>query len=554
MITKEHKEFQERMRLVLAAFAQELPHRISEIESLWQKLRSEWDSKALQEMHRSVHHLVSNGKTFGYPELSTEARALEKILKSLLQVTTPLDDSQSNRILQQIDALKRISIEQESKQTQDAASSAHDESALLPHGQASSLIYVVEADTEAAQELALQLRYYGYEVEVFNHLDKFRTAVQLRPDAIILMDVEFPEDEMGGILIMEQIQKELTQPARVIFISTHDAMGYRLGAVRAGGVAYFTKPINSTELIDQLDLITASQIQEPFRVLIVDDSQTILAYHAAILEQAGMLVKTVVEPLKLLGALNDFNPDLILMDLYMPGCNGVELARVIRQIDGFLSTPIVYLSSENDFNTQAEAMSLCGDDFLVKPIGAGHLVSAVTTRATRARFLRSLMIHDGLTGLLNHTAIKEELAREVIRSSRLNSPLSLAMVDIDFFKKVNDTYGHAAGDRVLKSLARLLKQRLRETDIVGRYGGEEFAVIMNDTDAASAAKVIDEIRTVFSRLLHLSHDEEFSVNFSCGIADLAHFSDAVSLSEAADKALYQAKQRGRNKVIVNAGD
>ncbi|OQW83657.1 MAG: diguanylate cyclase [Proteobacteria bacterium ST_bin16] len=554
MITKEHKEFQERMRLVLAAFAQELPHRISEIESLWQKLRSEWDSKALQEMHRSVHHLVSNGKTFGYPELSVEARALEKILKSMLQVTTPLDDSQSSRILQQIDALKRISIEQESKQTQDAASPVHDESALLPHGQTSSLIYVVEADTEAAQELALQLRYYGYEVEVFNHLDKFRAAVQHRPDAIILMDVEFPEDEMGGILVMEQIQKQLEQPVRVIFISTHDAMTYRLGAVRAGGVAYFTKPINSTELIDQLDLITASQIQEPFRVLIVDDSQTILAYHATILEQAGMLVKTVGEPLKLLGALNDFNPDLILMDLYMPGCNGVELARVIRQIDGFLSTPIVYLSSENDFNTQAEAMSLCGDDFLVKPIGAGHLVSAVTTRATRARFLRSMMIHDGLTGLLNHTAIKEELAREVIRSSRLSSPLSLAMVDIDFFKKVNDTYGHAAGDRVLKSLARLLKQRLRETDIVGRYGGEEFAVIMNDTDAASAAKVIDEIRTVFSRLLHLSHDEEFSVNFSCGIADLAHFSDAVSLSEAADKALYQAKQRGRNKVIVNAGD
>ncbi|MXS82966.1 diguanylate cyclase [Nitrosomonas oligotropha] len=554
MITKEHKEFQERMRLVLAAFAQELPHRINEIESLWQKLRSEWDSKALQEMHRSVHHLVSNGKTFGYPELSIEARALEKILKSMLQVSTPLDDSQSSRILQQIDALKRISIAQESKQTEDAASQAHDENALLPNAQTSSLIYVVEADTEAAQELALQLRYYGYEVEVFNHLDKFRAAVQHRPDAIILMDVEFPEDEMGGILIMEQIQKELEQPARVIFISTHDAMAYRLGAVRAGGVAYFTKPINSTELIDQLDLITASQIQEPFRVLIVDDSQTILAYHATILEQAGMLVKTVVEPLKLLGALNDFNPDLILMDLYMPGCNGVELARVIRQIDGFLSTPIVYLSSENDFNTQAEAMSLCGDDFLVKPIGAGHLVSAVTTRATRARFLRSLMIHDGLTGLLNHTAIKEELAREVIRSSRLSSPLSLAMVDIDFFKKVNDTYGHAAGDRVLKSLARLLKQRLRETDIVGRYGGEEFAVIMNDTDAASAAKVIDEIRTVFSRLLHLSHDEEFSVNFSCGIADLAHFPDAVSLSEAADKALYQAKQRGRNKVIVNAGD
>ena len=519
MITKEHKEFQERMRLLLAAFAQELPQRISEIAALWNKLRVEWDTKALQEMHRSVHHLVSNGKTFGYPELSAEARALEQTLKRMLAETIPADDALADHILQQIDTLKRVSNEQGSLAAENA-SLKHDENALLPDAAACNLIFVVEADTEAAQELALQLRYYGYEVEVFNHLDKFRTAIQQRPHAIILMDIEFPEDEMGGIAVMEQIQKELACPARVIFISTHDDMAYRLGAVRTGGVAYFTKPINSSELIDQLDLITASQIQDPFRVLIVDDSPTILSYHATILEQAGMLVKTVAEPLKLLGALNDFNPDLILMDLYMPGCNGVELARVIRQIDGFLSTPIVYLSSENDFNTQAEAMSLCGDDFLVKPIDAAHLVSAVTMRATRARFLRSLMIHDGLTGLLNHTAIKEELAREVIRSSRLNSPLSLAMVDIDFFKKVNDTYGHAAGDRVLKSLARLLKQRLRETDIVGRYGGEEFAVIMNDTDAASAAKVIDEIRTVFSRLLHLSHDKEFSVNFSRGIADL----------------------------------
>jgi len=128
------------------------------------------------------------------------------------------------------------------------------------------------------------------------------------------------------------------------------------------------------------------------------------------------------------------------------------------------------------------------------------------------------------------------------------------MVDIDFIKKVNDLHGHAAGDRVIKSLARLLKQRLRGTDTVGRYGGEEFAVIMNDTDATSAAKVIDEIRHVFSRLLHLSQDEEFSVSFSCGIADLEHFPDAAKLSEAAEQALFHAKQRGRNKVVVNSGD
>lgn len=542
------------MHVLLALFAQELPDRINEIEAIWNKLQLEWEMSALQELHRSVHNLVSNGKTFGHPELSIEASALEQILKSLMQREITVDTLQSARILQQILELKKISVEKAPVLTKDTVSVIAGEHVFLPNPHASNLIFVVADDAEAAQELALQLRYYGYEVEVFNHLDRFRVAAQHNPNAIILMDVEFPEDKMGGIRVMEEIQRDLTQPARVIFISVHDDMAYRLGAVRAGSVAYFTKPINSTELIDQLDLITASQIQEPFRVLIVDDSPTVLAYHAAILEQAEMLVKAVSEPMKLLEILSDFNPDLILMDLYMPGCNGVELARVIRQMDGFLSIPIVYLSTENDFNTQHEAMSLRGDDFLVKPIDPAHLVSAITSRVTRARSLRSLMIHDGLTGLLNHTAIKEELAREVVRSSRLNSPLSFALVDVDFFKKVNDAYGHAAGDRVIKSLARLLKQRLRETDIVGRYGGEEFAVIMNDTDATSAAKVIDEIRNVFSRLLHLSHDEEFSANFSCGIADLAHFSDAASLSEAADKALNQAKQRGRNKVVVNTDD
>ena len=542
------------MRLLSASFAQELPAKMSEIEALWSKLRIEGDMKTLQELHRFVHNLISNGEALGYPELGVEACELEQLLKSLIQKDILLDTAQSDEILQHINELKKILVEQEFGLTKNTTPAVLDKSALLAGTHASNSIFVVEEDTEAAQELALQLRYYGYEVEVFNRLDdRFRTAVQHKPDVIILMGVEFADDQMGGIHMMEDIQRELVRPARVIYISVHDEMSFRLGAVRAGSIAYFTKPINSTELIDRLDQITASQIQEPFRILIVNDNPTILAYYTAILEQAEMLVKTISEPMKLLEILSDFNPDLILMDLYMPGCSGIELTRVIRQMDNFLSISIVYLATKNDFNTQSEAMSLRGDDFLIEPIDSTHLVAVVTSRVTRARSLRSLM-HCGLTGLLNHTAIKEELSREIARSSRLNSSLSFAVLDIDYFKKINNTYGHAAGDRVIKSLARLLKQRLRETDVIGRYGGEEFAVIMNDTDAMSAAKVIDEIRNVFSRLLHLSYYEEFAVNFSAGIADLAHFPDAARLSEAADKALSQAKQRGRNRVVVNTGD
>ena len=161
---------------------------------------------------------------------------------------------------------------------------------------------------------------------------------------------------------------------------------------------------------------------------------------------------------------------------------------------------------------------------------------------------------DGLTGLVNRKGFDLALAACLTAAETSTHGTCALIADIDHFKRVNDTFGHLYGDEVLLLLANLMRRSFRRSDLLFRYGGEEFAVILNDTDAISAAKVIDEIRNVFSRLLHLSQDDEFSVSFSCGIADLAHFSDATSLSEAAEKALYQAKQRGRNKVVVNAGD
>ncbi|PTN11530.1 diguanylate cyclase [Nitrosomonas aestuarii] len=544
-------DFQEKMHQLADAFIKELPEKAEDIETMWQQLQNDWNVETLQIVHRKVHGLVGSSRTFGFEELSQIADTLEQALKILLQNKASVDEPQSNEIHLQLQALNQWAHKPKNEHTQiivEKLNSSH------PDSDEVCRIFVVDDDQEAAQELALQLSYYGYEVEAFGQLDKFRAAIKEDPNAIVLMNVEFSDDPMAGVRIMKEIKQEMTDPLQVMFISPNDDLATRLEAVRAGGVAYLTKPINSAELIDQLDSFAVPQTQEPFRVLIIDDSTTVLEYHAAVLELSGMVVRAVEKTDAVMKTLLEFNPDLILIDVYMPECSGIELAKVIRQIDGLLSVPIVYLSSENDFNTQLEAMCLAGDDFLVKPIDPKRLVSAVTMRVRRARLLRGLMVRDGLTGLFNHTAIKEQLGREIVRSNRLKTPLSFAMIDVDFFKKVNDTYGHAAGDRVLKSLARLLKQRLRGTDIVGRYGGEEFAVIMTDTNAPEAAKVIDEIRKVFSRLLHMSDNREFKVTFSCGIADIKHFPDVKSVSEAADKALHDAKRKGRNQVTTNADD
>nr|MCH9638626.1 response regulator [Betaproteobacteria bacterium] len=332
-------EFQEKMLALAESFAEKLPEKTHEIESLWKQLQIEWDAETLRTLHRLVHGLTGSGKTFGYPQISVIARSLEQTLKSLVQENLIADEELSAEIQQQVHELKIIS--SGSKPQFDHKSIFVPNKDSISHTSTSKQIFVVDDDAEAAEELVLQLSYYGYEVEAFHQLKEFRKAIDVTPNATVLMQVEFPEDKMAGIKAMQEIQKNREWPIQVIFISAYDDLSLRLGAVCAGSLAYFTKPINSTELIDQLDSLTVPQEQESFRVLIVDNSQTVLSYHAAILEQAGMTVKTVQNPMVLMEVLLEFAPDIVLMDIYMPNCSGIDLAKVIRQLGNFVSIPIV---------------------------------------------------------------------------------------------------------------------------------------------------------------------------------------------------------------------
>ncbi|MDX8399788.1 MAG: diguanylate cyclase, partial [Gallionellaceae bacterium] len=344
------------------------------------------------------------------------------------------------------------------------------------------------------------------------------------------------------------------KPIPVIYITQHSEFNSKLAAVRAGCNGYFTKPVDVRLMVDYLDKLLSAddESENPFRILIVEDMLSIAQVNANILQEVGMKTHIVTEPALALQELQDFNPELILMDMYMPLCSGSELAQVIRLHPEFVSIPIVYLSVERDLLKQLGAMSQGGDDFLTKPIDPNHLISSVSIRAKRYRDIRSHIIRDGLTGLLNHSRIKEELDAELTRSAREGKPLAFAMIDLDHFKSVNDTYGHPVGDRVLKSLSRLLKDRLRKTDRVGRYGGEEFAVILPNAGREQAIMLMDNIREVFSQDVHLADDGRgFFVTFSCGIVCYQSGGEHINIVKLADDALYQAKHEGRNRIVAS---
>ena len=396
----------------------------------------------------------------------------------------------------------------------------------------------------------------GYPVIVVDSVPALAKLLAPGALAIVLLDVG---REMVSAYMSADFQ-QLRQQAEIklLVISLRGNFESRLRAVRAGASAYFVRPIDIVSIGAHIESSLRHRERTSYRVLLVGDQSE----RASALRAAGMEVERLHKPVELFNQLVEFHAELILIDLDLPECNGLDFTRLIRQDSLYQDIPIICLgAAEVKADTEAEAeappqqaqiMASGADDFLSRSISNEQLLLMLTSRAERYRALRSLIMRDSLTGLYNHAAIKDYLAREMALIERHAAPFSMAMIDLDFFKKVNDTYGHPAGDQVIRGLSRMLQQRLRRGDLIGRYGGEEFVVLMPATVAEDAVAVLTAIGIDFARLTHVADGVSFYATFSAGVAEARGHADADSLLQAADAALYQAKHAGRNRVIAVA--
>lgn len=540
----------ERLQALRAEFTAGLPARVASIRAAAEDLEQE-PRRVLGPdgtLRRLVHNLAGAGGTFGHQQLGLEARRLEAAIIALGE-KEDLATGDFRVIEGHFDALERlIGIAPDEALHERGAPGSPTAAGTHPQGDHPTLIYILDDERLLAEEINQQLQHFGYECRTCYSPDALRDAFDQARPAAVVADIRFSEGPLAGPQVMAELQMASEDPVPTVFISVSVDWQARLAAARAGGRAYLTKPVDMTTLVAELDHLTGRLQESPFRVLLLDDDPLLARHYAAILQNGGMEPLIVQEPARILDRLASFNPDLLLLDLYMPSCSGLEVARVVRQTATYTHLPIVFLSSEHSRDEQLVALKEGGDDFLEKPVRPGHLVNAVAARARRFRALRALMNRDSLTGLLNHTNLKEALEREVSLSHRRRRTLTFAMLDLDHFKSVNDSYGHPVGDRVIKGLSRLLVQRLRKGDVIGRYGGEEFAIILPETDLEHASQVVDELRAEFATLSHQHAQGTFSATFSAGLATLGPDSRMETLLAAADAALYEAKRRGRNQV------
>jgi two-component system cell cycle response regulator len=304
------------------------------------------------------------------------------------------------------------------------------------------------------------------------------------------------------------------------------------------------------------------------RILVVDDNPDNLEIISVRLSSRGFHIETATNGQEALERVRQAPPHLILLDVMMPLLDGYEVSRQIKNDEGLPYIPIILVTARDSTQDKVEGLDAGADDYLTKPINFPELEARVRSMLRIKRLqdeldqknrelevankrLRKLSITDGLTELFNHRHVHELLHEEFERSKRSGEAMAVAMMDLDRFKQVNDTYGHPTGDVILYETAHILKETAREIDMVGRYGGEEFIVILPGTDEEAAQQFAERVRGRVEEHVYQDEAAEVRMTVSGGVASFLPSAneDPDTLIKRADEALYNAKESGRNRVI-----
>jgi len=539
------------MKALREQFVKGAPDRLEKLRRSLDALEHEPASPdRLKEVLRHFHTLAGSGTTFGFPVVSELARQGEESCgaRSKKGGALPADLEGWRDLVEAIEEQLFLA----------PAPAPRDEltepPAEEPEAEPPRLsILVVEGDLELAEEVRRHLTPEGLTLSFTTTREAALAALEREtPDALVV-DVNLPDG--SGYDVVRQLRRSPRGDESTAIVLSSATAGFldKVEAIHAGADATFEKPVDWEQLLRRLQILLEGARKEPPRVLSMEDDPNQAAFLRAVLVSGGYQVLICDDPSRFESDLISFKPDLVLMDVVLPGVSGVDLVRFVRQDERYATLPVLFLTTRSQSNAKIETLRAGGDDHLLKPVTPAFLLSTVAARVERARFLRGLLERDGLTRLLTHTAFFERArALHAIVQRSPKKQVTLVMIDLDDFKTVNDRYGHPTGDRVLAALASHMRRHLRQSDTLGRYGGEEFALLLEDLSEDEATRLVTRLLEEFRVLEHRAPDgTTFTTTFSAGVSLVdASRQSLEAWRQAADDALYSAKGAGKNRVVT----
>lgn len=520
--------------------------------TLWANARKQKSLVLLEPFRYEVNALATSVAKFAlYP--------LKNILSDITQAcTTILSEAKSfSQIAPDIDALmnKLISSAQQTtnplliekkelfrfKSTSQSANAAANQDRRMS-------IAIVDADSASGNAIATLIAEFNFNVEYFQSIKELNIRLSTHQLDLVLLDVLMPE--VCSEAIFEFARGLNSRGIKVISYSGLFNFEMRLAAVRAGVADFIVKPTSILVIVEKINRVLNLRQTRDYRIVFIDDQKSMGEFYQTLLEDAECEVYFMNSVEEMFNSLDDIHPDLFLLDMNMPDVNGLEAAKMIRQQKQFDFTPIVFLTADEQLETKLAALQGGADDVISKNTQPAMVVQLVLTRLRRSLGVREFISKDSLTGVLNYGQIMEAATFSFRLSQRQHSNACIAMLDIDLFKAVNDTFGHAAGDKVLSTLGQFLLRSLRTTDHIGRYGGEEFMIVLVGSTPEESAQKLAEIKDAFALIDFKFEEDTFRCTFSIGIADLAQNESLPHAVNQADQALYASKEGGRNKITI----
>ncbi|NJM71767.1 MAG: response regulator [Scytonema sp. RU_4_4] len=489
---------------------------------------------------QEAHTLAGSLGTFGRSKGSQLARTIEH----QLQVGQSFGTRKGKQLRQLVKALRQ-EIEQTPQEFVSASQTHNDESPKL---------LIIDSDSQLAGELVSEAQMRGIKAEVATNLSQAKEKIaQARPNAVLL-DPAIDNTTEEGLMLLAQLQQTPSVP--VLVFTACDSLSDRLEVARLGSRAFLQKPLPANEV---LEVVVAHVLQPTDTgaeavIMVVDDDPQILATLQTLLEPWGFKVITLSDSRRFWETLEVSAPDLLILDIEMPHVSGIELCQVVRNDTHWSGLPILFLTAHTESAIVHQVFAVGADDFVSKPIVGPELVTRILNRLERIKLLQSLAETDPLTTVHNRHRATQDLNKFLHLSQRFNQPLCLAILDLDHFKQVNDAFGHATGDAVLRQLGQLLRQSFRSEDVVCRWGGEEFVVGMYGmTRSDGVHRLVQVLETLHEQEFIAVDGSKFRVTFSAGVAQYPEDgTDLQLLYRCADAALYQAKAAGRNCVLPAA--
>jgi diguanylate cyclase (GGDEF)-like protein len=549
------KDFEAMFLALVTKYARALPGKLNDLSTAIQKAKVDPNDKDLVgEVRAQAHKIKGTGGSLGFRMVGEAMAFIEHAA-----VAMPTKSHEEQQISwAEIDRKLLEAQAAGEMEAREVASvvAGKDENAAAESEPAMARILVVDSD----QEFLNLMEELGRErlveiVKAQTTSEALNKACLLPLDAALVNVVTDAPDE--SFKLARQL-RELPgyENLPLAFISGDTFGKDRVEAAHAGASLYLDKPLQSDSLETAVQHLVAIRQGGRPRVLITDDDEFFANTVALTLRNEGMIVRTLLDPTKILDVMQDFPPDMLLLDVMMPGITGFEVCRMLRQVPRWQDLPIIFLTGQTGVDARVEAFRSGGDDYLPKPVVNEELLTRVKVRLDRSKLLKERSDKDTITGLLLRRAFSEHLTGMIAEAQRSNSGFSVCLLDVDHFKKVNDTYGHLAGDKVLAGLGQLLSRRFRVDDLRGRWGGEEFILAFRreakETMHAAVLRVLDE----FAEMTFVSDEgKEFHVSFSGGLATFPEDGESVyELLQTADRRLYEAKRAGRRRIVLDDPD